>query len=260
MPYADNQGIHIYYETAGAGPSLVLQHWSLNTLECWYDHSYVPALQNDYRVILLDARGHGGSDKPHDPAAYTLERRASDIVAVLDDLGIDRAHYLGYSMGAWIGFGVAAYAPQRVQSMILGGGHPYGQTMDVLRQYVRHGLEHGYEAYIELWESNSATFTPAQKQRIAAFDFEALWAIASDRPSLDHVLPAMTMPCLLFAGEDDPIFPHVQRCARELPNAQFVALPGCDHGTAIERRDDVLPHVTRFLAGVNSQVRKLRQE
>src|SRR5688572_2775468 len=75
MPYADNEGIRIHYKTEGEGSPLVLQHASLATRKNWYDYGYVSALKNDYRVILLDGRGHGGSDKPHSPDAYELEKR-----------------------------------------------------------------------------------------------------------------------------------------------------------------------------------------
>ena len=68
----------------------------------------------DRQLILLDARGHGASDKPHDPAAYDLRLRVGDVTAVLDDLEIRRADYFGYSMGGWIGFGLAKHAPVRL--------------------------------------------------------------------------------------------------------------------------------------------------
>ena len=55
-----------------------------------------------YRLVLIDARGHGQSDKPHDPLSYAPEKFASDIVAVLDDLGMKTAAYWGYSLGGWI--------------------------------------------------------------------------------------------------------------------------------------------------------------
>ena len=111
MPYAVNEGIRIHYKTEGEGPPLVLQHWSVATMENWYDFGYISALKNNYQLILLDARGHGGSDKPQVPEAYKLEKRVGDIVAVLDDLGIAKTHYFGYSMGGWIGFGMAQFAP-----------------------------------------------------------------------------------------------------------------------------------------------------
>ena len=107
MPYADNEGVRIHYRTEGEGPPLLLHHWAVATMDNWDDFGYVAALKDDYRLVLLDARGHGGSDKPRAPEAYALEKRVGDIVAVLDDLGFAKAHYFGYSMGGWIGFGAA---------------------------------------------------------------------------------------------------------------------------------------------------------
>jgi pimeloyl-ACP methyl ester carboxylesterase len=90
----------LHHGTSGSGADLI-------------ELGYVDALKADHQIILLDARGHGDSDKPHDPAAYDLALRASDVVAVLDAVGIAKADYFGYSMGGWIGFGVAKHAPQR---------------------------------------------------------------------------------------------------------------------------------------------------
>ena len=253
MPYADNEGIRIHYQTEGKGPPLVLQHWSLATMDSWYDYGYVSALKNDYRLGLLDARGHGASDKPHRPEAYELKKRVEDIVAVLDDLGIAQADFFGYSMGGWIGFGVARYAPERFRSLIIGGQHPYAQNMDGLRQLVRYGVENGPEAFVAMWEESFGTLSSKTRERMLAYDYEALLAVAQDRASLEAVLPTMRMPCLLYVGEMDEIHPLAKECARQIANATFVTLPGLDHGEAIRRSDEVLPHVKRFLAAVNRQ-------
>jgi len=61
-------------------------------------------LKDDYQLILIDARGHGASDKPHDPEAYRTETMVADVVSVLNDLNIEKAHFLGYSMGGQIGW------------------------------------------------------------------------------------------------------------------------------------------------------------
>src|SRR4051794_25832175 len=105
MPYASNQGTRIHYEVEGVGPPLVLHHGTFGSGEQWRDFGYVEALKRDYQLILIDARGHGASDKPHDPAAYDLTLRVTDVTSVLDDFRVQQAHYFGYSMGGWIGFG-----------------------------------------------------------------------------------------------------------------------------------------------------------
>jgi pimeloyl-ACP methyl ester carboxylesterase len=97
MPFANNHRVRIHYETEGRGPPVVLQYGQYFPLEIWYELNYVRVMQDNCRLILVDARGHGDSDKPHDPAAYRVELMASDIISVLDDLGLETAHYMGYS-------------------------------------------------------------------------------------------------------------------------------------------------------------------
>lgn len=256
MPHANNEGVHIHYRTEGEGPPLVLHHWSLATLESWYDYGYVSALRDDYRLILLDARGHGGSDKPHEPQAYGLEQRVGDVVAVLDDLRIAKAHFFGYSMGGWVGFGIARYAPERFQSLIIAGQHPYTQSLEGLRRLVRYGVENGPEAFVAMWENDFGPLAPGLKKRILTYDFEALLAVAQDRESLETVLPTMTMPCLLVVGESDGVYPTAQKCIWQIPGATFVTLPGLDHGETIRRSDLLLPPVVRFLAAANREKSK----
>lgn len=72
MPHANHRGVRNHYQVEGEGPPLVLQHGFTHSLRRWYLHGYVEALREDHRLILVDARGHGSSDKPHDPSAYTL--------------------------------------------------------------------------------------------------------------------------------------------------------------------------------------------
>lgn len=124
MPYANNQGVRVHYQVEGKGPALVLHHGFGSWLETWYDFSYVDGLKDNYQLVLMESRGHGKSDKPHDPEVYRLALRASDVVAVLDDLGICKAYFLGYSMGGWIGWGIAKYVPERFHSLIIGGAGP----------------------------------------------------------------------------------------------------------------------------------------
>jgi pimeloyl-ACP methyl ester carboxylesterase len=101
MPH---DAIRIHYEVEGAGTPLVLMHGALVGLEMWRELGYTGALRDDHRLILIDARGHGRSEAPHDPAYYRPELMAGDVTAVLDALEIPAAHFLGASLGAAIGF------------------------------------------------------------------------------------------------------------------------------------------------------------
>jgi pimeloyl-ACP methyl ester carboxylesterase len=215
----------------------------------------VDALRGDYRLILIDARGHGRSDKSHDPAAYDMRLRVGDVVAVLDDLGIDKAHYWGYSMGGRMGFGIAKYAPERASSLIIGGMHPYKSDPSLADHRIAL-LKKGMDAYIADMEAQSGPIPAQRRARLLTNDAQALAASAlngRDAPGLEDVLPAMAMPCLLYAGDADGFHPGVERCVKHMPNATFVSLPGLDHGEAMARSDLVLPHATRFLAKVSRQ-------
>ena len=124
MPYADNNGVKIHYQVEGDGPPLVLQHGFTGSLHSWYDSSYVETLKKDHTLVLADTRGHGKSDKPYSPEEYAMDLKVADVTAIMDDLGLDRAVYMGYSLGGRAGFGVAKYAPERFDAIIIGGMHP----------------------------------------------------------------------------------------------------------------------------------------
>ncbi len=251
MPYANNSGVRIHYQVEGEGPALALQHGFGDSLEGWYELGYVDALRPRYRLILLDARGHGASDKPHDPDAYALHQMVGDNVAVLDALDIRHASFWGYSMGGWIGFGIAKYAPDRFQTLILGGAQPYGGSREFLRQTIQRGIAQGREACITGLEETLGSLSAGYKARLQTADLEAFLALAQDRPNLEDVLPTMTRPCLLYVGEADATYARIKQCAAQIPNVTFVSFPGLNHSEAIIRSDLVLPEVIKFLNTVN---------
>jgi pimeloyl-ACP methyl ester carboxylesterase len=250
MPYVNNHGIRLHYQVEGAGPPLVLQHGFSDSLESWYEMGYVTPLKQDYRLILIDARGHGASDKPHDPAAYTLQQQAADVVAVLDALAIPTAHFFGYSMGGRIGFALAKYVPTRFPTLIMSGASPYGAPRDIQDQFLRR-LQQGAAAFLGLWEQEG-TISPALKARILANDMEALSALwttrMAERTSLEDVLPTMTQSCLLIAGTQDWSYKVIEECSQHIPQVTFIPLPDLNHLEGFCRSDLVLPHITQFLA------------
>ncbi len=119
MPFVDNNDVKIRYEVDGEGPPLVLMHGTTSRAEVWRRSGVVDALKSSYRLILIDARGHGESDKPDLPSAYLPEPKANDVTAVLDQLDIGSAHFLGYSMGGRLGFDLCLIAPERLRSDVV---------------------------------------------------------------------------------------------------------------------------------------------
>src|SRR6202140_358902 len=128
MSYAQ-QGRPDSLRDSGKRPTTYSPARFTQSVKDWHRAGYVEVLKPHYQLILVDARGHGESDKPHDAAAYTLSSRVNDIVAVMDSIGILRANYWGYSMGGWIGFGMAMEARARLRAIIIGGQDPYGRKM-----------------------------------------------------------------------------------------------------------------------------------
>jgi pimeloyl-ACP methyl ester carboxylesterase len=247
MPYAMNGGVRIYFEVEGRGPALLLHHWTFSSLDAWYELGYVDALSPERQLILIDSRGHGKSGATHDEAVYGPEPRVGDVVSVLDAAGVDRAAFFGFSMGGWIGFACATWAPERFSAFVLGGQHPYAQTMSGAREWLRVGEERGAQAFIDLWEREVGPLRPAEQERMRSFDFTAMLAAARDRESLASALPKVRVPCLLFAGEKDDVHAQAEQAAAAIPNAQFVSLPGLGHGETMARLDLVVPLVREFL-------------
>ncbi len=137
MPYVHSHGVRIHYQTEGEGAPLLLQHGFTDSLESWYERGYVPALQQHYRLILLDARGHGGSEKPHEPAAYEPHCLLPTSLPCSTILASRRPTCVQDSMGGRIGFAAAKHAPERFSSFIIGGAHPYQDNRDALAPWLQ---------------------------------------------------------------------------------------------------------------------------
>ena len=247
MPRATNRGVGINYRVEGQGPYLILQHGVTWNMEGWARHGYVTALRSHYRLILVDARGHGESDKPHEASAYELSLHVGDIVAVLDALGVPTAHFWGYSMGGWFGFGVAKYAPERVRGLVIGGAQPYGRSLPA------HIDASDPKAFLKGMFSGVVNFDTLSADKQEEFldnDFLAIAAARVARPSLQEILPTMRMPCFLYSGELDGSLADTQRCAKDIPHATFVSFPHLNHPETFYRADLVLPPVMKFLESV----------
>ncbi len=245
MPFVDNHGISIRYELIGDGPPLLMMHGYSGNLQRWKSLGYVESLVEKFQLILIDARGHGQSDKPHDSQSYTWEKRTSDVIAVLDAIGIASVHIFGYSLGGVYAFNLAKNSPQRIKSIITWGAHPYASAFDSFA-----GID-GTDAqeFLTAFEGYLGEKISEQGQKLilAENDLQALVAAATDRESLSGSLPKMSMPFLVMAGSQDARFSLMQQCAVDLPNASFIRFEGYGHMQAKTPKDLVLEPVLTFL-------------
>ena len=251
MPYATNpdDGVRTYYEVEGAGTPVLLYPGATFSHHVMRDYDYTTALGEHHQLILLDPRGTGQSDKPHETEAYTLERLVADVLAVLDDLELDQTHLVGYSRGGWVGFGLTVSAPERLLSLVAGGIHPYPRTIE-------RGIE-AMEPMVAFIESTFGPIPPNTRADLLASDVAALNAASrgvGESASLETALPAISTPCLLYCGKEDPAHNKALRAAGEIPNASFLSLHGLNHISAGGARSDfVLPHIQAFLKRVEAE-------
>jgi len=122
MPLFDSDGLKIHYEDRGSGDPAVLVHgFASNAQNNWGVTGWLDLLARDHRVVALDCRGHGQSDKPHERAAYTATSMEDDVIRLMDHAGIGRALLMGYSMGGRISMGLLVRYPGRFRAVVLGG-------------------------------------------------------------------------------------------------------------------------------------------
>ena len=254
MPFAKNQDIEIYYEVAGQGPALILAYGLTGDVTLWNETGYVDRLKEDFTVIAFDARGHGKSDKPYEAAAYDYELMAGDAIAVLDALGIDKAHYWGYSMGGCIGFVVAKNFSDRLISLILGGATPFGipgsAEPNPVAELWRLGVQEGVGAVVERIRELQGSVSPQYENCLHRLDYRAMVAYAQNRrPSLEEDAAQIQVPCLFYAGDaDEYAHQYVREAVHKLPNARFFSLLGYNHLEASDAAELLVPQVLSFIA------------
>ncbi|RFA17222.1 alpha/beta hydrolase [Subtercola boreus] len=255
-------GTRIAYQEVGTGTPLVLVHGSALSRAIWRGFGYVKALRNDYRLILLDMRGHGLSGKPHGPADYAMTLVLQDLLAVYDVAGIDAAHFMGYSFGARVGFSLADAHPERMLSLISAGGTyrlGKGTVSSLFFPGYDEALESGgMRAFLDGWEAEAGVaIDPATTNAFLANDPVALQAyfrqLAVEQGVDEKRLASIQTPALLLAGTDDrQRYIDSERAAGLMPHARFEPLPGRGHGDTLFPAGPVLELVQPFLAGIDA--------
>jgi len=214
-------------------PTVMLVHgFASSTRDNWVSTGWVRDLQRaGYRVLAIDQRGHGASDKPHDERDYRLRQLAGDVEAVLDTYLVDEAFYVGYSLGARVGWEVLQHIAPRIPRGVLGGvpdGIPLARLdLDQVRAYAADGTpvtDAVTQNYIRLTE------------RVPGNDLRALLAIATGLRASKQVDPdpahAPHQPVLFATGELDAIIEGSKALAAACAGGRFLEIPGRHHFNA----------------------------
>src|SRR5947207_8811021 len=272
MPYArTDDRVRIYYEEHGAGTPLVLAYGIGGNVKMWDVN--VPGLERRHRLVLWEPRGHARSDSPEDAAKYSCRRWALDLKAVLDHLGLRRAHVGGLSLGAGIATRFALAFPGRVRSLVVtnsssASGLPLSWQNVVMRaRSIEITLTRGMDAMAEFAMAENpnvserlaldpgakAEFYEEYRQQLAPIGYaNALRALLA----MDHItdeLPRLRMPVLLIGGDRDPSLGPMKVIHRKIRGSKLVVLSPASHFANRDQPDAWNRLVLDFLARVEKK-------
>jgi pimeloyl-ACP methyl ester carboxylesterase len=245
--YADVNGLHMYYEVYGAGSLLVLLHGGMLTIDLNFA-TLIPTLAQRHQVIGVEMQGHGRTadiDREITPAAL-----ASDIVGLLDLLGIDRAHVFGHSMGGATTLELGVSYPDRVRSLVAASVtvRPDGLHEDLTdpakqatstRMPTQQDFSDFREAYLRL---------SPHPEHFEDFLAMLSQSNADSRGWSDEQLAAITAPTMLVLGDRDfTTVEHGALMLQLIPGSQLAVLPDTTHMEVTRRADLILPMLARFL-------------
>jgi pimeloyl-ACP methyl ester carboxylesterase len=242
--FFDSDGVKIHYETYGEGSPIVLVHGFAASIQLnWAGTGWVDTLKPVRRVVALDCRGHGLSDKPHDAAAYDSEKMQQDVLNLMDYLAIQKADLFGYSMGSFISAALLAYHRERFTSVVLGG---IGNVLKGLP------VDTGRSIAAALAADDPSTVTDPVGLGFRNFaesdpnnDLKALAACSGNpAPPIDAaVFSGVDIPVLIVKGANDTTTENAEPTAAVIPGARLVSIPDTDHLTVVPDqrfKDEVL--------------------
>ena len=240
--YLEHDNARIWYASYGFGAPVILLHGGLGNSGNW--GYQVPALvQNGYQVVVIDSRGHGRSTR--DERSYSYELMASDILAIMDVLGIERAAFVGWSDGACTALILADKAPTRATGVFFfacnmdpSGTKEFQMTPAIQRCFNRHVKDY-----------QKLSSTPDQFEQFS----EAVGLMQRTQPNYSaNDLAQIRVPVAIVQSEfDEFIKPeHAEYLVQNIPNAEFIFLPGVSHFAPLQRPDQFNRAMLAFLSKV----------
>ena len=235
MAQFTTNGIALAFDDFGprdVAPIVLVHGFSSNRNENWRRVGWYGALERRrLRGLAFDIRGHGESDKPHDPAAYARENLVGDIFALMDHAGIAKADLMGYSMGARLALAAALAKPERFHNVILGGiggrlfeaappGNPMADAMDAADpDAISDPLLRSFRHFADEQGEDRTALAACARAQHGSFNRDGL--------------AQLRVPTLVVAGARDALAGDPEELAYAIRGARAVTLPGCDHFSAI---------------------------
>src|SRR2546425_2051845 len=242
--YVGHDGARIWYTSHGSGPPVIMLHGGLGHSGNW--GYQVPALlDSGYRAVLIDSRGHGRSTR--DARPFTYELMASDVIAIMDELHLDRSALVGWSDGACTALIMAMSDPARVAGVFF-----FGCNMDpsgIKEIEPNHILDRCFHRHAEDYARLSAT--PDQFKAFA----EAVGLMQRTLPTASaRALAEIRVPVAIVHSEHDEFIKreHAEYLARRIPGAELIVLPGVSHFAPLQRPTQFNAGMVAFLERVHA--------
>jgi pimeloyl-ACP methyl ester carboxylesterase len=254
-------GVAIHYAVTGQGPAILWHTGGCGDGTMWERAGYLAAFP-EHRHVLLDHRGHGASGAPPDLAGHAMDAYVGDVLAVLEDAGIDRAAFVGYSFGAHVGFATGLVAPERLSALVALDSVPDPTaTPEAARSEIRAVLERGSRALIEEYAVRELEPPPAWLiEHLSATDplaFAGALEAEATEPDLWGNARDFAVPTLFLLATGDAADPADEGAqwwewgrvlAGRMPAGEALALAGIGHLAAFWRADATVPLIRDFLA------------
>ena len=247
MPYLDRDGVKIHYEATGDGPAILLTHGYNLTSFMW--RGLARALADRYRVITWDVRGHGRSDSPDDPDAYTHDLTIGDMRAILEAEDVAEAVIGGHSLGGYLSLAFHVEHPKRVRALLLIGTGPGYRDAQAREGWNRHA--EGRARYFEKYgieELGTPEGHGGQHRSARGLALAARGILAQHDSRVIDSLAKIRVPTLIVTGAEDVDFLRsADYMGKKIPGARKVLLNNAGHLPNIDQPRAFNSAVRRFL-------------
>ena len=237
MPKLERDGVAIHYEVSGQGPTLLLTHGYSATGAMWAGQ--VEPFSKDYRLITWDMRGHGRSDYPEDPAAYSEAATVADMAALLDLVGAEKAIVGGLSLGGYMSLAFHLAHPERVRGLLIidtGPGYRNDEARDGWNRNALRTAERYEGEGLARLAAGSPEMRAAQHRNAKGLALAARGMLTQRDARVISSLPSIAVPALVVVGANDtPFLAASDYMAAKIPGAKKVVIENAGHAANIDQ-------------------------